>query len=95
MNARQRVERRVRHIIRCMVRCRNVTEPVVLVDDPRGAESVGFTGESYHWETRGGRRIHHPSAYSRVGWSNVVYVSSTRQLECGREFYEFLVRFFS
>jgi len=30
--------------------------------------------------TRGGDRIHSPSAYSRFGWSNMVYRSSTLEI---------------
>lgn len=28
------------------------------------------------YETKGGRPIYHPSAYSKKGWSNMVYVSA-------------------
>lgn len=42
-------------------------------------------GESWHYETRGGRHIYHPSAYSRRGWSNMVYYGSTRSIIVGRD----------
>lgn len=29
---------------------------------------------SWYFETKGGTRIYHPSAYSKVGWSNMNYV---------------------
>lgn len=32
---------------------------------------------SWHYETKGGRRIYHPSAYSRSGWNNMVYVNAS------------------
>ncbi len=56
--------------------------PVEVID---GECAPTIRGESYHWETRGGRRIYYPSAYSRCGWSNMVYVSSTIRVEVGRE----------
>ena len=33
-------------------------------------------GLTFHYETRGGARIHHPSAYRKRGWSNCVYVAA-------------------
>ena len=42
-------------------------------------------GESFHYETRGGRRISHPSAYSKRGWSNMVYCHSTRRVIVGSD----------
>lgn len=36
--------------------------------------------KSYRWETRGGRPIQHPLAYSRVGWSSMTYVHAERGL---------------
>lgn len=89
MNATQKTERTARKLVRCS----NPTQPVVLVDEQGGKDSIGFTGNSWHYETRGGRRIWHPPAYSKKGFSNMVYVGSTRQLECGREFFAFLTRF--
>jgi hypothetical protein len=32
-----------------------------------------ISADSFHWETKGGRIIHHPSAYAKVGFSNMVY----------------------
>lgn len=40
-------------------------------------------GESYHYETRTGLRIYHPSAYAKVGWSSMVYCASTRRVVVG------------
>ena len=42
-------------------------------------------GESYYWETKGGRRIWHHSAYAKRGWSNIVYVHSTRRVIVGQD----------
>jgi len=38
-------------------------------------------GTGYHWTTRGGSPIRHPSAYARSGWSNMVYHASTIRIE--------------
>lgn len=35
------------------------------------------------WYTRGGQIINHPSAYARVGWSNMIYRCSTRRIDVG------------
>jgi len=93
MTTQERIERAARRIIRKIANCRNPTQPVVIVAEAGGKNTVGFTGEPWHYETKGGRRIWHPSAYHKKGFSNMVYCSSTRQLECGQEFFEFLVRF--
>jgi hypothetical protein len=56
--------------------------PVELV--PGDAPPV-VRGEPWHYETRGGRLVHYPNAYARVGWSNLVYVHSTVRLVVGEE----------
>jgi hypothetical protein len=55
---------------------------VIVVD---GDQKPTLVGERYHWETRGGRRIYHPSAYSKTGWSNMVYCHSTLAVNVGRD----------
>lgn len=50
-----------------------------------GAAAPTLAGEGWHWSTKGGKRIDHPSAYSRKGWGNMVYVASTRRVVVGRE----------
>ncbi|CAM6053500.1 unnamed protein product [Sphagnum tenellum] len=42
-------------------------------------------GTSYHYTTRTGIPIHYPSAYSRCGWSSMVYHNSTRRVEVGED----------
>ncbi len=56
--------------------------PVVVVS---GDTAPTATGESWHYETLGGRRIHHPSGYAKKGWSNMRYVSSTLRVEVGED----------
>lgn len=56
--------------------------PVVVVS---GAMEPTRKGRGFRYETRGGTVISHPSAYSRRGWSNMVYRCSTRRVEVGIE----------
>lgn len=42
-------------------------------------------GESWHYETRTGLRIYHPSAYAKRGWSSMVYCASTRRVVVGEQ----------
>jgi len=69
--------------IRRYVGCRRGDSVAIVLSDDDSAPAMA--GESYHYETLGGRRIWHPSAYSRRGWSNMRYVGSTRRLVVGEE----------
>jgi hypothetical protein len=40
-------------------------------------------GQSWHYTTRTGIPIDHPSAYSKRGWSSMVYHHSTRRVQVG------------
>ena len=42
-------------------------------------------GDSWHYETKGGRYIRYPSAYSKSGWSSMVYVNSTKHIKVGKD----------
>ena len=46
-------------------------------------------GEKGGHFTRGGSKIWHPSAYSRKGWSNMVYHCSTRFIIVGENWVKF------
>jgi len=63
--------------------CLNLSDrfPVKILED--GSEPI-LNGESWYWQTRGGTRIAYPSAYSKVGWSNMVYSYSTLKATIGR-----------
>jgi hypothetical protein len=50
-----------------------------------GDSSPKKVGQSYHYETKGGRMIDHPNAYKKNGWSNMVYISSSRKVEVGKD----------
>jgi hypothetical protein len=53
-----------------------------------GDAAPQMVGESWYWQTKGGKRIHHPSAYSKKGWSSMTYCNSTRRVEVGIEWIE-------
>lgn len=42
-----------------------------------------YEGSGWHYETRGGRVISSPSAYSKRGWSNMIYCASTARVVVG------------
>ena len=60
------------------------TNAYILVED--GDSKPRWAGNGYGYQTRGGRPIYHPSAYSKIGWSNMVYVPSDRHIIVGRKF---------
>ena len=55
------------------------------IDIIDGVAGPTLTGDTWHYETLGGTRIRHPSAYRKVGRSNMRYVSSTISVEVGRD----------
>lgn len=48
-----------------------------------GNNAPALEGEGFHWETKGGKPIYYHGAYSKKGWSNMVYVNSTMQIVVG------------
>ena len=56
---------------------------VVVVNDSDDAPKL--TGEGPHYETMGGKHIAYPTAYAKVGWSNMRYCHSSREVHVGRE----------
>jgi len=58
----------------------HVSTPVEVVE---GNSCPKLVGDSFHYQTLGGTRIWHPSAYSKKGWSNMRYVNSTVRVEVG------------
>lgn len=50
-----------------------------------GDKSPVLAGSSWHYTNRSGDYIRHPSAYSRRGWSSLVYRHSTLRVEVGSE----------
>lgn len=55
--------------------------PVVVM--PKNTRPPEFKGHSSGYETRTGIPIRHPSAYSKVGWSSMVYRHSTCHIQVG------------
>jgi hypothetical protein len=48
-----------------------------------GLAEPSYVGERAHHTTRGGEPIAYPSAYSRKGWSNMIYHRSTLRIIVG------------
>jgi len=71
-----------RRIIRNAANASRSNLPVKVV---AGSSEPLECGRSWHYETKGGSYIRHPSAYSKFGWSNMVYCSSTRRIEVGHD----------
>ena len=53
------------------------------VETVPGDQAPAYEGQAHHYITRGGARIYHPSAYSKRGWSNMVYQASTLRVVVG------------
>lgn len=56
--------------------------PVKVID---GTAAPTLLGSTFCWTTKGGTRISNPNAYSKKGWSNMVYYPSTIRVEVGRD----------
>jgi hypothetical protein len=69
-----------RRTIRTIAQARN-NMPVEVIAG--SSQAPKLMGESYHYETRGGRRIYHPSAYSKKGWGNMRYIGSSLRVTVG------------
>lgn len=50
---------------------------------PGSAQPPILKGEYWHYETKTGIPIRHPSAYSKKGWSSMCYVCSSREVYVG------------
>ncbi len=75
-----------RNIRRAILRSAGETQTNITIEIVPGiALAPRSVGHSYHYETKSGRRIWHPSAYSRRGWSSMVYCSSTRRVQVGSD----------
>lgn len=53
-----------------------------------GDAAPRLVGTRPHHRTKGGDVIQHPSAYSRRGWSNMVYMPSTVRVVVGQQWVE-------
>lgn len=57
--------------------------PVVLSESPGTPPKE--VGDPWHFRTLGGTVIQYPSAYSKIGWSNMTYCPSTLRVVVGEE----------
>lgn len=73
-------DRKLRTALRAHAGQTGSSMPIIVVHD-HDNPSPTLAGESGHYVTSGGRIIRHPSAYSRVGWSNMSYRGSTRRIK--------------
>ena len=75
-----------RRIRRAILKSADETQSNIRIEILPGiAFAPRSVGESWHYETRGGTLIRHPNAYAKRGWSNMVYVRSTRRIIVGEE----------
>ena len=58
--------------------------PVYVI--PGSVQQPVLSGNKGGWYTSGGTPIVYPSAYSKKGWSNMVYKNSTRSISVGEEY---------
>ena len=69
---------------RAILAAANQRQANIAIEVIPGADLAPRTaGESWHYTTRTGQRIYHPSAYRRHGWSSMVYNCSSRRVEVG------------
>jgi len=57
----------------------NVSSHVPVIEDG-SVDKPSIFGECGGWYTKGGIPISHPSAYSKKGWSNMLYIRSTKHI---------------
>lgn len=72
-----------RVVARCAAGLAKYDHPPVVVRP--GCATPTLAGERWHYETRSGIWIDNPHAYSRVGWSSMIYRPSSRRVEVGVE----------
>jgi hypothetical protein len=71
---------------RAILRSANESQKNIRIEVVPGiALAPASIGESWHYETKGGRRIWHPGAYSRKGFGNMVYCASSRRVIVGSD----------
>lgn len=56
--------------------------PVISINGAQEPELRGYRGG---WFTHGGEKIDHPRAYSKVGFSNMIYLHDTRRIIVGSD----------
>lgn len=61
----------------------NINARPLTIKLKNGKSPPEIVGESYCWKTIGGRDIYYPIAYSKRGWSSMVYHPSSLEIEVG------------
>ena len=54
------------------------------IEDVDGFEEPAVVGKRYHYTTKTGIPVRHPSAYAKKGWSTLTYHGSTLRIRVGR-----------
>jgi|GEM_PF-4863577 len=81
-----KLESAIRAFVRREANVRNSQVPVIEVEEEGHAPIV--IGTQGGWFTRGGARIAHPTAYAKVGWSNMEYWGDDRYILVGARWIE-------
>jgi len=76
--------RKERSMIRRSAGCARSGSPSIEIIP--GDQEPTEEGFGFRYETKGGIYIAHPSTYSKTGWSNMVYIHSSRRVEVGENF---------
>ena len=79
----KRIDAAIDARLRKSCRVSNNRVPIVRITGDSGPTITGEPGGHF---TKGGDRIAHPTAYSRRGWSNIVYACDTRVITVGAGF---------
>ena len=77
----QRIKDRLRTKVRRAAGSRPGPAPIVVTDGDAVPRRSGLAG---HYTNKSGDFISHPSAYSRRGWSSMVYHPCTRMITVGQ-----------
>lgn len=73
--------RQISKVVRAKAKATGTPYPI---EDKDGFAAPKLVGKSYHYTTRTGLPVYHPSAYARKGWSSLVYHGSTLRIVVGR-----------
>lgn len=76
----------IREMVRRFAGVPNTAVPVTVVDG-EGHAPILF-GEPGGWHTKGGATIAYPSAYAKVGWSNMEYWTDAQYIYVGSRWIE-------
>ena len=81
LNLATRHDRRISKLVRSAINCEGTPWTIDFID---GFDEPKLVGKGFHWTTRTGIPVQHPSAYSKEGWSSLVYHASTYRITVGK-----------